>query len=170
MPKTVTIYDDAELGLNPGWDEGLDPNISEMRRHAKITERENRELKERLTTLERKDTFAAVGIPRDVRGEAFAKVYEGDPADAEAVRSAYEALWGEIPPAGSVDDPAAADRKIADAAANGGATTPGSPGSRDFAEAIRAAKTPAEVKALIACAPAGARSPNGYGMRLPSDA
>ena len=142
MPKQITTYEDDELGLSPGWDEGLDQNIREMRRHAKITERENREMSKRLELLERKDTFAAVGIPRDKRGEVFAQVYNG-PADAESVQTYWEELFGpldeeqepagttgstsEAPsgtPAGSAST--AAERRIARAGAAG--TTTGQSG------------------------------------------
>lgn len=165
MPKQITTYEDDELGLSPGWDEGLDQNIREMRRHAKITERENREMSKRLELLERKDTFAAVGIPRDKRGEVFAQVYNG-PADAESVQTYWEELFGpldeeqepagttgstsEAPsgtPAGSAST--AAERRIARAGAAG--TTTGQSGTVDLGDKLRSmrGKSVAEIKQVL---------------------
>ena len=162
MPKTVTTYTDEELGLAEGWDEQLDPNIKEMRRHAKVTERENRELKAQLAERTRIDSFASAGVKNDARGQAFARLYEGD-GSPEDVKERYEELFGPIEVAGgnSAAASTSADQRIADATNAG--SSQGTPGTVDLAEAIRSAKTVEEVKEIIRHAPPEAK------IRLPED-
>jgi hypothetical protein len=133
-----------------------------------VTRRELETAQTRLADLERERVLTRAGIPADKRGELFARTYEGSLEDPGAVKAAYEDLFGPIG-AGhqSQDDPAAGERRIAEAGAAAGEG--GNPGSVDFADAIRAAKSVEEVKELIRNAPEGARSQDGYRMRLADD-
>ena len=155
-------YDDDELGLHPGWDEGLDPNIRKELRQARVIQRENADLKGKVETYERERVLTRAGIPSDKRGELFARTYEGALDDPEAVKAAYEELFGSAGAAPAGDpDPAAGDRRVAAAGAAG--DSQGTPGTVDLADAIKGAKTVAEVKAIIAAAPPEA------GIRLAED-
>ena len=149
MPHTA--YDDDELGLSPGWDEHLDPNIRKDIRQARVVARENADLKAQLATFERERLLARAGIPSDRRGEVFAREYDGPVDDPEKIKAAYVELFGPLAAPGEGEgnepDPAAGDRRIAEAAAAG--TSQGTPGSIDLADAIKLAKTPEEVKELI---------------------
>lgn len=154
-------YSDEELGLSPGWDNELDPNIRRELRQSRITRREADELKRENEVLKRERTLARAGIPSDKRGELFARTYEGPVDDPAAVKAAYEDLFGQSAPAGETGTPATGDQRIADAGAAG--ASEGSPGVVDLADAIRAAKTPDEIKAIIRSAPPEA------GIRIPED-
>jgi hypothetical protein len=172
MPELV--YSDAELGLSPGWDENLDPNIRRELRSARQTAKHNEELSAELATYKRKDVLSRAGIPQDNRGDAFAKLYEGPVDDAEKVKAAYEELFGKVeaPAAGGTEplpgeDSAATARRIAEANANG--TNAGASGPVDLADAIRAAKTPEEVKNIIAAASKLPFAPGQMIPRLPDD-
>ncbi len=167
MPHTA--YDDDELGLHPGWDEHLDPNIRKEIRAAKVTERENADLRDRLASLERERLLTRAGIPADKRGEAFAKLYEGDASDPEQVKSEFESLFGPVATGESDEgDPAAGDRRVAAAGAAG--SSEGTPGSMDLADAIRNAKDANEVKALVAqAAQLTTWQPGQMIPRLPED-
>lgn len=162
-------YSDDELGLSPGWDNDLDPNIRRELRQARVNRREAESLKAEVETLRRERVLSRAGIPSDRRGELFARTYEGSLEDPEAVKSAYEDLFGPIGAGAGAPqgDPAAVDRRIAEAGAAGDGQ--GIPGSVDFADAIRAAKGVDEVKELIRHAPDSARSQDGYRMRLAED-
>ena len=83
MPKTETTYSDEELGLSPGWDEQLDPNIRRELKQARIDRFQLRELEREVTGYRRTAGFATAGIPQDEKGQAFSKIYEGseDPAE-----------------------------------------------------------------------------------------
>ena len=169
MP-TLT-YDDDELGLSPGWDEGLDPNIRRELKQARVDRKERDDLKVKVDAYERERTLARAGIPQDKRGELFARTYEGDLNDPAAVKAAYTELFGEVTPgepAGAAEgDPAAGDRRVAQATAAGESL--GVSGAIPFEDALRAAKTKDEVLELIRNAPESARSQDGYRMRLSED-
>ncbi len=165
MPRTETIYEDDELGLQPGWDEHLDPNIRRELRQSRIVARERDAERTAREAAERELTLYRAGIPGDARGQAFAKVYDGDSTNPDAIKAAYEELFGPVQagsgaPAGAAST--AADQRIADAA-GAGAGTAGTPGTVDLAEAIRGAKTTAEVLEIVKNAPPEA------GLRLPED-
>jgi hypothetical protein len=168
MPKTEVTYTDEELGLSEGWDEQLDTNIRRELKQARIDRLELKSANAELSTYRRVASFSTAGVPSDVKGQAFAKVYEGSDDPAE-VKAAYEALFGPITEAGNDDakSDTAADKRIADATSAG--TSQGLPGTKDFADALKEAKTTKEVLDLIKNAPEGARSPDGYRMRLPDD-
>ena len=153
MPKTETIYTDEELGLNPGWDEQLDPNIRRELKEGRIVRLQNKELAEKVARYERTESFASAGVPQDKRGQAFARIYEGSTDPAE-VKGAYEELFGPLPE-GAGDSgagaPTDAERRIADAGSAG--SSQGTPGTIDLGDAIKAAKTEAEVLEIIRRAP-----------------
>lgn len=152
-------YDDDELGLEPGWDEGLDPNIRRELKQARVARKELDEARTQLATYEKERVLSRAGIPQDKRGDLFARTYEGPTDDPGAVKAAWEELFGPVgEPAG---DPAAGDKRIADAAAAG--TSQGTPGTVDLADAIRAAKTNEEVLEIVRNAPPEAK------IRLPED-
>ena len=171
MPHTA--YEDSELDLHPGWDEGLDPNIRKEIRQARVTVKENEALKDQVATYERERTLAEAGIPRDKRGLAFAQLYDG-PLEAEPAKKAYEELFGPITPdagtAGGTGDPnLTAEQRIA--AANAAGTSEGSPGTVDLGDAIRNAKDAQEVKTILAAAASQGVgfAPGQYIPRLPED-
>ena len=152
VPKTETTYTDDELGLAEGWDEQLDPNIKEMRRHAKVTERENKDLRAQLALRTRLDSFQAAGVPNDAKGKAFAKLYEGSDDPAE-VQASYEELFGPTQAATGESAGASTDADQRIAAATGAGTSQGTPGTVDLADAIRNAPTVKDALAIIAAAP-----------------
>ena len=168
MPKTEVTYTDEELGLSEGWDEQLDPNIRRELKQARIDRVELKAATAELNTYRRVASFATAGVPQDAKGKAFAKVYEGSD-DPTEVKTAYEELFGPITASGSTDasSDTSAEQRIANATSAG--TSQGTPGTKDFGEALREAKTTKEVLELIRHAPEGARSPDGYRMRLPDD-
>jgi hypothetical protein len=150
-------YTDEELDLPQGWDEGLDSNIRRIRREAAIARVESRALKAELDTLKRESVLFKAGVPADAKGELFAKAYEG-PLDADSVRSAYEAVFGAPDQgagggAGKQDPNLTAEQRIAQ---SGGAGA-GTPGVIPLEEAIRSAKTPEELRAVIRNAPPEAK-------------
>ncbi len=163
MPKTETIYTDDELGLSPGWDEQLDPNIRRELKQARIDRYELKELKAEVLGFRRLSGFATAGIPQDAKGVAFAKVYEGSEDPAE-MRLGYEALFGPLPgevPGGEAGAELDAEGRIA-AAGNAGVNL-GTPGTTDIGDAIKAAKTNAEVLEIIRT------SGRAAGMSLPAE-
>src|ERR1017187_2862519 len=101
MPRTETTYSDEELGLSPGWDEQLDPNIRRELREGRIVRSELRAATEELGAFRRTQALATAGIPQDAKGLAFAKVYAGSDDPTEA-RTEYEKLFGrlEVKPGG----------------------------------------------------------------------
>ena len=172
MPKTVTTYDDAELGLAPGWAEHLDPNIREELKQGRINRLEAKAALDRAEAAERELNLYRAGIPAgDKRGQVFAETYKGSNDPAE-VKAAFEELFGPLDAAGGdagaggagsqgAGDAAAADKRIAAAGAGGGA--PQTPGTTDLRDALRNAKTTEEVKEIIRHAPPEA------GIKLPDD-
>lgn len=173
MPKTVTTYDDAELGLSPGWDEHLDPNIRGELKQGRINRLEAAAALQRAEAAERELTLYRAGIPAgDKRGQVFAETYKGSQDPAE-IKASFEELFGPLEAGAGGDagaggtgtpgagDAAAAERRIATAGAGGGA--PQTPGTTDLRDALRNAKTTAEVKEIIRNAPPEA------GIRLPND-
>ena len=173
MPKTVTTYDDAELGLVPGWDEHLDPNIRKELRQSRVNQLEKVAAEDRATAAERELTLYRAGIPAgDKRGQVFAETYKGSQDPAE-IKASFEELFGPLEAAGgdagaggtgsqgTGTSTASADQRIAHAGAGGGAQ--GAPGTTDLRDALRNAKTTAEVKEIIRNAPPEA------GIRLPDD-
>lgn len=160
MPKTETIYTDDELGLSQGWDDQLDPNIRRELRQARIDRHELAELRAEVGGLRRVQSLASAGVPNDKRGEAFARIYDGS-EDATEIRSAYEELFGQIEaPSGNEAD-TDAERRIVDATNAG--TSQGGPGTRDFGEALKNAKTMDEWREVMRNAPPEAK------IRLPED-
>lgn len=157
MPHTA--YDDDELGLVPGWDEHLDPNLRKEIRKARITEREADELRSANDRLEAENLIYRSGIPAGTKADVVARTFEGDRKDATAVKAYYEELFGPVEGgdpqgAGTVGDPAAADQRIANATGAGSST--GTPGTVDLGEAIRGAKDANEVREILAKANAQA--------------
>jgi len=149
MPELV--WTDAELGLQPGWDEKLDPNIRRELREARILKRENAELAERLSGLERRDAYRRAGIPDDKRGDAFAAIAKSDPNDTAALKAEFEELFGVTSgDAGAgqqlTEEELEAQRRIAEA----GGTQTGTPGQVEFEAALRdPTKSREEIIALI---------------------
>ena len=163
MPHTA--YDDDELGLAPGWDEGLDSNIRRELRQSRVLQQEHQKLQNEVTGYRRERLFLRAGIPQDRRGDLFTRTYEGDLEDADTVRAAYEELFGPLktsPP--SADPSTAGDRRIADANAAG--DQEGTPGTMELGDAMRNAKTKDEVLTIIR--QAAAQNPEA-GIRLPDD-
>lgn len=171
MPHTA--YTDEELGLTPGWDEHLDPNIRKEIRAARQTSKELEAAQAKIATYERERVLSRAGIPQDKKGDAFAQLYTGDTSDPAVVKAAYEELFGPLNDAtgtaggtGTPDpndpDPAATQRRIAEANAAG--TGAGTAGTVSLEDAIKGAKTTAEVLEIIRHAPPEA------GIRLPEDA
>ena len=154
MPETT--YTDADLGLSPGWDEQLDPNIRRELREGRQVRLELTQAKEALATRDRADAFRRAGVPDDERGQFFAEAYKGD-TTPEAVKAAFDKLFtpveapAEGTPGSTVPVPTTADQRIADAAAAG--TSTGTPGTVDLADAIKSAKTTEEVMEIIRNAP-----------------
>lgn len=164
MPELV--YSDDELGLQPGWDNGLDPNIRQDLRSGKLARRQLKKAQKEVETLKRERAFTQAGIPADERGTAFAKVYEGDSADPAVVKAAFEGLFG---PIGQIQEPTTAgDQRIQAATASGVDAPQG--GSVDLADAIKGAKTQEEVLEIIRNAPPVDSSLYGrIQLRLPED-
>ena len=162
MPKTETTYSDEELGLSPGWDEQLDPNIRRELKQARIDRFQLRELEREVTGYRRTAGFATAGIPQDDKGQAFSKIYEGSEDPAE-VREAYEKLFGPLqaPTGGTAGAELDAETRIA-AAGSAGASQ-GVPGTIDIGEAIKGAKTNAEVLEIIR------QHGHAAGLSLPAD-
>jgi len=162
VPKTETIYTDEELGLQPGWDEQLDPNIRRELKQARIDRYELKELKAEVLGFRRTQGLATAGIPQDEKGQAFAKIYEGSD-DPTEVRAAFEKLFGPLPTGTSAEAGAELDAEGRIAAAGAAGASTGTPGTIDIGEAIKAAKTSAEVLEIIRTA--GAKA----GMSLPAE-
>jgi hypothetical protein len=175
VPKTVTTYDDAELGLSPGWAEHLDPNIREELKQGRINRLEAAAALARAEAAERELTLYRAGIPAgDKRGQVFAEYYKGSGDPAE-IKAEFEELFGPLDGGavggdagaggtgsqGAGTTGAAADKRIATAGAGGGA--PQTPGTTDLRDALRNAKTTEEVKEIIRNAPPEA------GIKLPDD-
>lgn len=164
MPKTETTYTDEELNLAPGWGDTLDPNIRKELRQSRVLQAELRTAQAELATERRQNVLTAAGVPSDVRGKAFARLYEGPLDDPAAVKAEYEALFGaaasgESQGAGGANT--AGEKRIADAGAAGASSQ--APGTVDLADAIRNAKDTKEVLEIIRNAPPEA------GIRLPED-
>ena len=102
------------------------------------------------------------GIPQDVKGQAFAKIYDGSDDPAE-IRAGYEKLFGplEQKPEGTAGAELSAEQRIA-AAGSAGASQ-GTPGTIDIGEAIKGAKTNAEVLEIIR------QHGHAAGLSLPAD-
>jgi hypothetical protein len=156
---------DEELGLDPAQMEALDPNIRAELRRSRQLARDAQAATERSSALERELAFTKAGIPDTPLGQMFAKAYDGDTADPTAIKTAFEALGvaGEPsgqqtppPPEGASEQELEAQRRIAQA----GSGAEGD-GSVPYEEAIRAAKNPSEVLALIAQAPPTALDDDG---------
>jgi len=149
VPRTETIYEDEELGLSPGWDEQLDPNIRRELKDSRIARLQLKEAQAELAVFRRNSALATVGIPQDKRGQAFAKVYDGSDDPAE-VTQAWEALFGPLD-AGSGDEGSTASLTAEEriAAAGSAGANQGTPGTQDIGDAIKAAKTNAEVMEII---------------------
>jgi hypothetical protein len=157
MPETVTIYSDEELGLGPNWDinpedgQPLSPSVRRELRESRIRLRRAEEAENRAELAERRLAFASAGVTTDIRGEYFAKGYDGD-TSPEAVKAAWEALY---PPqgegsqgAGSTD----AQRRIAEAAGGEGGSGPGS--AIELGEALKAARgDKKKIMEILASAP-----------------
>lgn len=151
-------YTDDELGLRPGWDEGLDPNIRRELREARKVSKQNEEMASRIANLEREQSFARAGIPAGPRAELFAQHYKGAVEDSTAVKAAYEELFGPVTTspsdAGASTDATtdtSGDRRVADATAAG--TSEGTPGVVRLEDAIRGAKNWDELREIIRNAP-----------------
>jgi hypothetical protein len=121
MPRVV--YDDDELGLNPGWDADpstgvpLSDGVRNAIREAAVTRFENRQLRQQLEQVEKVQSFRDAGVPSGPIGDMFAKTYDG-PTDAASVKAAWDSLgFAPAPPVADED----AGRRIAQA----GATQPG---------------------------------------------
>lgn len=162
MPTTRVEYSDDELGLTPGWDTGLDPNIRAELRRGRETAAQLRDTQAENAVLKRERAFTQAGIPADAKGTAFAKLYEGDADDPSAVKAQYEALFGPVAdPGAPAGDPAAGDRRVASATSAGTDASGG--GTVDLEAAIQAAKSTEEVYEIIRNAPPEA------GIRLAED-
>jgi hypothetical protein len=163
VPKTETTYSDEELGLNPGWDEPngnpLDPNIRRELKQARIDRLELKTATAELSTYRRLASFATAGVPQDKRGQAFAKLYDGSD-DPEEVKAAFEELFG-APEGAGTGASTEADQRIVDATNAG--NSQGTPGTRDFGEALKGAKTMEEWREVMRNAPPEAK------VRLPVD-
>ena len=150
MPRTVTQYDDDELGLKADWDKDIEsPDLRRDVREGRIAKRELERERQARGAAEAELTMYRAGIPNDEKGQAFVKVYEGDRTDPQAIKEGYERLFGELPKGGAqqVEDPAAAARRVASAGNEGSGGTGG--GTVDLADAIRGAKSAAEVLEVI---------------------
>jgi hypothetical protein len=163
VPKTETIYSDEELGLQPGWDEQLDPNIRRELKQARIDRYQLKELEKEVSGYRRLSGFATAGIPQDEKGQAFAKIYEGSDDPAE-IREGYQKLFGPLEGGGTGGSAGAeldAEGRIA-AAGSAGASQ-GTPGTIDIGDAIKNAKTNAEVLEIIRT------NGRAAGLSLPAD-
>ena len=139
--------------------EPLDPNIRAALKAAQAD-------RARVNELEREIAFTKAGVPDDTLGTVFRKGWDGD-TTPEAIKAA----WDEIAPAppaappsepdGGVDPQLQAEldaqQRIAQVGASG---EPGS-GEQTYEDAIRSAKSEAEVLALIRQAPATATDYDG---------
>ena len=140
--------------------EPLDPNIRAALRAAQAD-------KQRVAELEREIAFTKAGVPDDTLGTVFRKGWDGD-TTPEAIKAA----WDEIAPAPPAPPPVEsgdsgvdpqlqaeldAQQRIAQVGASG---EPGS-GEQTYEDAIRSAKSEAEVLALIRQAPATATDYDG---------
>jgi len=148
VPRTETIYEDDELGLSPGWDEQLDPNIRRELRESRITRLQLKEANDELAVFRRTQALATAGIPQDKRGQAFAQVYNGSDDPAE-VRQEFEGLFGPLDAGTGGDAGAGTDAEGRIAAAGSAGASLGTPGTIDIGDAIKAAKTNAEVLEII---------------------
>lgn len=174
MPELT--YTDAELGLSPGWDEHLDPNIRRELRDARILAAKLTAAEADLATERRARVLMQAGIPADKRGEAFAQLYKDSTDDPSKVKAAFEELFGPVStepagaPAGEPDPNLTAEQRIAAAASGGTGTQGGQTGTVDLAEAIKGAKDAEEVKAIIRRASETATfAPGQMIPRLPED-
>ena len=148
MPKTETIYSDDELGLSPGWDEQLDPNIRKELREGRIVRSQLKAATEELGVFHRTQALATAGIPQDKRGQVFASTYNGSD-DPTEVRAAWDELFGPLPVETGGTAGAELDAEGRIAAAGSAGANQGTPGTIDIGEAIKAAKTNAEVLEII---------------------
>lgn len=134
--------------------QGLNPNIRAALGKLGDVERSRLEAEARYTALERELAVERAGIPNTPIRELFLKAYDG-PSDPEAIK-AKAAEYGLFDGGASQGVPAgelADHRQIVQAGA--GAIAPNA--GQDLAEALRHAKTPAEVLAIVAQAPTDAR-------------
>lgn len=135
----------------------LDPKIRKALKLARKDKKRVGALEALVAQKDREIAFARAGIPDDARGQALAKVYDGD-LDPTKIQSTFAELFGAD--ANSASDGTETQRRIADAGVGGG--TPTAPGTVEFADALRAAKGDnKKVLELIRNAPPGA------GIKLP---
>jgi hypothetical protein len=158
MPEQVTVYSDEELGLGPNWDinpedgHPLSPSIRREVRESRIRLVRAEEAEKRAELAERRLAFSAAGVTPDVRGEYFARAYEGD-TSTEAVKAAWEGLFPPSGGAGNGSTDTGAQQRIAEAAGSEGGSGPGSP--TELSEALRAARgNKKKIMEILASAPA----------------
>jgi len=156
MSNTQDFSGNDEQDLN----EPLDPNIREALRAARAD-------KQTIVELQREIAFTKAGVPDDTLGTVFRKGWDGE-TTPEAIKAAWEEI-APAPPASPAEpvadsgvdpqlqDELAAQQRIAQVGSSG---EPGS-GEQTFEDAIRSAKSEAEVLALIRQAPATATDYDG---------
>ena len=153
------VFTDAELGLSPGWDEHLDPNIRRELREARILATRLKEAEAKIAEQERRDAFRRAGIPDDKRGDAFSRVATSDPSHPDALKAEYEELFGAPEPI-TPDPTLDAEGRIATA----GGTQTGTPGTIKFEDALNdPSLTKEQVLELIK------QHGSAAGLRLSSD-
>jgi len=154
---------DAELGLDPEQMNTLDPNIRAELRRSRTLQRDLDTANERIEQAERSASFAKAGIPDTPLGQMFAKAYDGDP-DPATIKAEFDKLGvtgtsaapsapeTPTPPSGEHDATLDAElteqRRIAQMSATGQTD-----GSVPLEDAIRSARTPEELLAIVASAP-----------------
>jgi len=167
MPKE---YSDEELGLDPEDLKQLDPNIRKEIRRARSVDRQLQEVLVLQEQQTRELAFYRAGIPADKRGTYFSQAYNGD-LTPEAIKAEYDEVFG-TPAALDPNDPnhpdnagktaeeLAAQKRIADA----GGEVQGVTGAISLEDAIKNAKTNAEVMEILRSAPpeAGIRVTDPY--------
>jgi hypothetical protein len=138
--------------------QGLNPNIRAALNRLGDVERSRLQAEARVAQVERELAVRDAGIPDSPMRALFMKAYDG-PSDVEAIKAEAEkygllgahAVGEQLSP--QVQQELAAQRQIVGASAGGQVPAVG----EDLATALRNARTPAEVLAIVAQAPVESR-------------
>jgi hypothetical protein len=155
---------DAELGLDPDQMDTLDPNIRAELRRSRQLAHDLASAQADAEQARKEASFAKAGIPDTPLGQLFAKAYDGD-TDPATIKAEFDKLNPSptpsdpaipTPPAPTGEDATLQaeldeQRRIAQLSATGQTD-----GSVPLEDAIRSAKTPEEVLAIVAAAPVDA--------------
>jgi hypothetical protein len=127
--------------------QGLPPDVQALLRQGRKAQREAEALKDQLAHKDLQVAIERAGVPDHPLRELAFKEYNG-PVDAESIKAHAEKMGLIVAPvsqsAGPTDQEISAQRQILNA---GG--TPAASGDVDLAVALRNAKSPSEVMAIV---------------------